>query len=154
MAGPPGPGDHLVKETQAIEQELNTLREKFVQDLFVSQGLGAVIDEAHYGYAKCSMEIEPRHCNALGIPMGGTIFTLADFAFAVASNQRGRAVVTQASQITFLKSARGKHLTAEAHQVKDGKRVCFYEINVTDELGTEVAFVTVNGYVVKQPEEK
>ena len=95
-----------------MEQELNTLREKFVQDLFVSQGLGAVIDEAHYGYAKCSMEIEPRHCNALGIPMGGTIFTLADFAFAVASNQRGRAVVTQASQITFLKSARGKHLTA------------------------------------------
>ena len=74
-----------------MEQELNTLREKFVQDLFVSQGLGAVIDEAHYGYAKCSMEIEPRHCNALGIPMGGTIFTLADFAFAVASNQRGRA---------------------------------------------------------------
>ena len=137
-----------------MEQELNTLREKFVQDLFVSQGLGAVIDEAHYGYAKCSMEIEPRHCNALGIPMGGTIFTLADFAFAVASNQRGRAVVTQASQITFLKSARGKHLTAEAHQVKDGKRVCFYEINVTDELGTEVVFVTVNGYVVKQPEEK
>ena len=66
-----------------MEQELNTLREKFVQDLFVSQGLGAVIDEAHYGYAKCSMEIEPRHCNALGIPMGGTIFTLADFAFAV-----------------------------------------------------------------------
>ena len=106
-----------------MEQELNTLREKFVQDLFVSQGLGAVIYEAHYGYAKCSMEIEPRHCNALGIPMGGTIFTLADFAFAVASNQRGRAVVTQASQITFLKTARGKHLTAEAHQVKDGKRV-------------------------------
>ena len=29
-----------------MEQELNTLREKFVQDLFVSQGLGAVIDEA------------------------------------------------------------------------------------------------------------
>lgn len=25
---------------------------------------------------------------------------------------------------------------------------CFYEVKVTDELGTEVAFVTVNGYVV------
>ena len=80
-----------------MEQELNTLREKFVQDLFVSQGLGAVIDEAHYGYAKCSMEIEPRHCNALGIPMGGTIFTLADFAFAVASNQRGRSAFTRST---------------------------------------------------------
>ena len=82
-------------------------------------------------------------------PWGGTIFTLADFAFAVASNQKGRDVVTQASQITFLKSAKGKHLTAVARQIKDGKRVCFYEITVSDELGTEVAFVTVNGYVVR-----
>lgn len=129
--------------------DLNQLQDKFIHDLFVSQGLGAVIDEADYGYAKCSMTIEPRHCNALGIPMGGTIFTLADFAFAVASNQKGRDVVTQASQITFLKSAKGKHLTAVARQIKDGKRVCFYEITVSDELGTEVAFVTVNGYVVR-----
>ena len=132
-----------------MTQDLKALQEKFVQDLFVSEGLGAVIEEADYGYAKCSMEIQPRHCNALGIPMEGTMFTLADFAFAVAANQRGRDVVTQASQITFLKSAQGKRLIATARQVKDGKRVCFYEVKVTDDLGTEVAFVTINGYVVR-----
>lgn len=131
-----------------MAEDLNQLKEKFIHDLFVADGLGAVIEEASYGYAKCSMEIQPRHCNALGIPMGGAVFTLADFAFAVAANQEGRDVVTQASQVTFLKAARGKYLTAEAHQVKDGKRVCFYEVKVTDNLGTEVAFVTVNGYVV------
>lgn len=131
-----------------MDTDMNQLREKFIHDLFVADGLGAVIEEASYGYARCSMEIQPRHCNALGIPMGGAVFTLADFAFAVAANQRGRDVVTQASQITFLKAAQGKHLVAEARQVKDGKRVCFYEVKVTDDLGTEVAFVTVNGYVV------
>lgn len=131
-----------------MAEDLNQLKEKFIHDLFVADGLGAVIEEASYGYAKCSMEIQPRHCNALGIPMGGAVFTLADFAFAVAANQEGRDVVTQASQVTFLKAARGKYLTAEARQVKDGKRVCFYEVKVTDNLGTEVAFVTVNGYVV------
>ncbi len=110
-----------------------------------------MIDEASYGYAKCSMEIQPRHCNALGIPMGGAVFTLADFAFAVAANQEGRDVVTQASQITFLKPAKGKYLTAIANQVKDGKRICFYEVKVTDDLGNDVAFVTINGYVVKNP---
>ena len=136
-----------------MEKELKDLQEKFIHDLFVSEGLGAVIDEADYGYAKCSMDIQPRHCNALGIPMGGTIFTLADFAFAVAANQRGRDVVTQASQITFLKTAQGKHLTATARQVKDGKKVCFYEVKVCDDLGTEVAFVTINGYVVKNSNE-
>lgn len=134
-----------------MNQDLSHLKEKFVNDLFVSQGLEAVIDEASYGYAKCSMEIQPRHCNALGIPMGGAVFTLADFAFAVAANQEGRDVVTQASQITFLKPAKGKHLTAIANQVKDGKRICFYEVKVTDDLGNDVAFVTINGYVVKNP---
>ena len=134
-----------------MNQDLSHLKEKFVNDLFVSQGLEAVIDEASYGYAKCSMEIQPRHCNALGIPMGGAVFTLADFAFAVAANQEGRDVVTQASQITFLKPAKGKYLTAIANQVKDGKRICFYEVKVTVDLGNDVAFVTINGYVVKNP---
>ena len=134
-----------------MNQDLSHLKEKFVNDLFISQGLEAVIDEASYGYAKCSMEIQPRHCNALGIPMGGAVFTLADFAFAVAANQEGRDVVTQASQITFLKPAKGKYLTAIANQVTDGKRICFYEVKVTDDLGNDVAFVTINGYVVKNP---
>jgi len=132
-----------------MKETLSQLQERFIQDLYVSQGLGAVIEEASYGYARCSMDIQPRHCNALGIPMGGVMFTLADFAFAVASNQDGREVVTQASQITFLTPARGKRLTAAARQVKDGRKTCFFEITVTDDLGTEVAFVTVNGYVVK-----
>ena len=130
-----------------MSAHLKQLKQKFIHDAFVADGLGAVIDGASYGFARVSMDIQPRHCNALGIPMGGAIFTLADFAFAVAANQ-GRDVVTQASQITFLKAAQGKRLIAEARQVKDGKRICFYEVKVNDDLGNEVAFVTVNGYVV------
>ena len=132
-----------------MSETLNQLRERFVNDLYVSKGLEAVIDEASYGYSKCSMDILPHHCNALGIPMGGVLFTLADFAFAVASNQNGRQVVTQASQITFLTPARGKRLTAAARQIRDGKTTCFYQVTVTDELGTEAAYVTINGYIVK-----
>lgn len=37
--------------------------------------------------------------------------------------------------------------------MKDGRRVCFYEVKVTDDLGTEVAFVTINGYVVRNSDE-
>lgn len=132
-----------------MDDKLLRLREKFSEDLFVVQGIGATIEEASYGYAKCSMDIEPRHCNCLGVLMGGATFTLADHAFAVASNQEGREVVTQASQITFLSPAKGKRLTAVARQVKDGHKVCFYEIEISDELGTKVAFMTVNGYVTK-----
>ena len=132
-----------------MSDTLTQLREKFAHDLFAAKGLEAVIDEASSGYAKCSMVIQPHHCNALGIPMGGVLFTLADFAFAVAANQNGREVVTQASQITFLTPAKGKRLIAAAHQIKGGKKTCFYQVIVTDETGTETAFVTVNGFVVR-----
>lgn len=133
--------------------DLTKLREKFQNDRFAIEGLGAVIEEAEEGYARCTMKIESRHCNALGIPMGGVIFTLADFAFAVASNQKGKSVVTQASQITFLTSAKGDFLIAEAKAVREGSKICFYQITVTDNLGTEVAFATLNGYVVQVSKE-
>ena len=133
-----------------MPEDLKQLREKFINDRYATEGLGAVIEEAHDGYSRCSMEVRPCHCNALGIPMGGAVFTLADFAFAVATNQDGRAVVTQSSQVNFLQPAKGKRIIAEANQVKDGKRTCFYEVRVTDNLGTLVAFMTVNGYVISR----
>jgi len=39
--------------------------------------------------AICSLTLEAKHKNALGAVMGGVYFTLADFAFAVASNWQG-----------------------------------------------------------------
>jgi acyl-CoA thioesterase len=36
------------------------------------------------------MKINETHLNAVGVVQGGAIFTLADFAFAVASNSRGK----------------------------------------------------------------
>ena len=128
---------------------LEQIRACLSGDRYAVEVTGVEIQDAGPGTSVCTLKLRPELLNANHKPMGGAIFTLADFAFAVASNQKGRDVVTQASQITFLKSAKGKHLTAVARQIKDGKRVCFYEITVSDELGTEVAFVTVNGYVVR-----
>lgn len=130
--------------------DLSGIRQQFIHDRFVTEGLGAEIEEACPGYAKCSMTIEPHHCNALGIPMGGVMFTLADFAFAVAANQNGKSVVTQASQVTFLAAAKGKKLYAEAKVIRNGSKVCFYQVKVWDDLGTEVAFVTINGYMIRK----
>lgn len=133
-----------------MDNHLLKLREAFANERFVNESLGAVIEDANEGYAKCTMAIEPRHCNSLGILMGGVIFTLADFAFAVAANQDGKSVVSQAVQITFLTPAVGKTLTAEAGAIREGRQTSFYSVVVTDELGTEVAFATANGYLVNK----
>ncbi len=117
---------------------------------FVNESLGAQIIAASKGYAKCSMKLETKHANSLGTPMGGVIFTLADYAFAVASNQNGKTVVTQASQITFLTPAVGTELFATANALREGGQTSFYYIIIEDELGTQVAFATINGYLIEQ----
>ena len=65
------------------ETALEEVRERFSQDRFATVN-GAVIEAVGEGYAKCSIILNETHRNALGAVMGGAIFTLADFAFAVA----------------------------------------------------------------------
>ena len=77
--------------------------------------------------------------------MGGVAFTLADFVFAVASNFHQVPTVTLTSQISYLNPIKGNILLGESRLIKDGKRNCFYEVTITDNLGTPVAIVSITG---------
>ncbi len=125
---------------------LKKAREYFKGDVFASTTTGIQIDAAQPGYAKVSLDIEPRHLNALGMVMGGAIFTMADYAFAIASNVGDETVVTINSQISYLGTAKGKRLIAEAKPLKNGRSTCVYNIDVEDELGTQVANIQVTGF--------
>ncbi len=129
------------------QQKLNEVRERFSHDRFATVN-GAVIEEIAEGYAKCSMQIKCDHKNALGAVMGGAIFTLADFAFAVAANWQEQPVVSLDASITFLGKAKGNILIAEAKKIRAGRRTCCYMVEITDELGSQVAHMTSNGFAV------
>ena len=120
-------------------------REYFAGDRFATKVTGIEILEKTDGRAVCSLKLTDEHRNALGAVMGGAIYTLCDFAFAVATNDREKHTVTAVSQISYLSAAKGNILTATTEPVKDGKRSCFYEIRVTDELGVAVAIAMTNG---------
>lgn len=132
-----------------MSQNLEEIRAYFADDRFATKAAGAIIEEAQDGYARCRMELQPIHRNARGEVMGGAIFTLADFAFAVASNCAGIGVVTLNSQITYLGKAKGASLIAEASRVKQGRSTGYYTVSVKDELGNPVAEVTGTGFVVQ-----
>lgn len=126
---------------------IDEVRERFSHDRFATVN-GAVIDEIGEGYAKCSMTLNETHRNALGAVMGGAIFTLADFAFAVASNWNKNPQVSLNASISFLGKAKGEQLVAAARKIKEGRKTCYYEVMVCDELGNQVAHMTSNGFVV------
>ena len=119
--------------------------EFFKKDIYAMETTGISLDEVGEKYAKCSLKWDGRHVNATGHVMGGAIFTLADFTFAVATNFNQPLTVTTVSNISFLGSPKGDTLIAESRLVKDGKRSCFHEISVKDNLDNPVALVSVSG---------
>jgi acyl-CoA thioesterase len=121
-------------------------REIFDADRFATEAAGIYLTEAAPGRAVCAVEIAPKHLNAHGAVMGGVLFTLADYAFAVAANLDQPPTVSLSAQIAFLAAPRGKRLTAEAQCVRQGRHAGFYAVGIVDDGGQPVARVSIQGY--------
>lgn len=103
--------------------------------------LGIQVLEAKDGYAKVSLKIEKNHTNSLGFTHGGTIFSLADYAFAHACNYGDNVAVAVQVNINFLKpSVEGDTLTAEAVRVSDGRTMGLYHVTVKNQEKTVALF--------------
>lgn len=110
----------------------------FKKDMFaVSSGIELL--EVSPGYAKARMKIEEKHLNALRAVQGGAIFTLADLAFAAASNAYGSAAVGINANISFVKAATKGTLTAEARETSINPKISTYTVDVTDDDGEVIA---------------
>ena len=92
----------------------------FSQDAY-AKACGITIDEVEEGKAVCSFTIAPQHLNGRGTVQGGAIFTLADFAFAVAAHAKGDMAVSLENQIAYMHASRGKKLVATAYEVSATK---------------------------------
>ena len=125
--------------------DFQELKDFFLHDEFARQN-GIEILEIAEGYARTQVRIEPRHLNAGGSVQGGVLFTLADLAFAAATNSHGTLTVTSAANITFLRGASTGIITAEAHELVNSRHLPFCEVRVTDEAGTLLAVFTASGY--------
>ena len=120
------------------QEELEKVREFFRGDVFATE-MGAVIDEIDDHYAKCSLVLSEHHKNAAGGVMGGVYFTLADFAFAVASNWQQVGVVGLNIDASFIGVPKSQRIIAEAKLVKDGRTICSYTVEIKDEPGNPIA---------------
>ncbi len=124
---------------------VSEVREMFQKDLFASRN-GMRVEEVSEETTVCSVEIREDHMNRLGHVQGGVIFTLADFAFAVAANHLGIDTVTLNSNIHFLRAPKGKKLFATARKSRSGKTVVLYQVDVEDEEHNLVAQLLTSGY--------
>ncbi|MCU0631403.1 MAG: hotdog fold thioesterase [Methanolinea sp.] len=110
----------------------------FEKDSF-AQHAGIQLLEVAPGRARVSMEIRGMHANSHGTVHGGAIFTLADAAFALASNSHGIPAAAINAHISYMKSARSGTLYAEAREFAQNPKLATYTVEVTDDRGEKVA---------------
>jgi acyl-CoA thioesterase len=101
--------------------------------------LGIEILDAAPGTARVRMPIREEHYNSIRIVHGGALFTLADLAFAVASNSHGEVAVAINANIAFLKASSTGSLTAQAEEISRSRRLATYSVRITNDAGDIVA---------------
>lgn len=114
------------------------IRRYFDNDYF-ARLCGIELISVSPGRATVRMAIRPDHINGYGSVQGGAIFTLADFAFAAASNSHGQVAVGINVSINYLKAAQTGTLVAEAREVVKNFRLGTYLVEVKDDAGDVVA---------------
>jgi len=118
---------------------MNIIKKFFTAEDKFAQYCGIELLDVEAGWAKTSMKIEPHHINGAKTVHGGAIFTLADFAFAVASNSRGSLAMGINTSVSFVKAATKGTLYAEAREQSINPKLASYSVLVTDDTGDTVA---------------
>jgi acyl-CoA thioesterase len=122
----------------------------FERDRFAREN-GMRVVEARLGFARTEMTVEPRHLNSVGILQGGALFTLADLAFAVASNSHGVVAVACQADLTWFKAVQSGKLTATAEEISRTRRLSTCLVRITDEHEELVALFKGVAYIKGTP---
>jgi acyl-CoA thioesterase len=105
-------------------------RQMLRKDAF-SQWLGIELLEIAPGFSRIQMVVRPEMVNGFGIGHGGITFSLADSAFAFASNSRGQHAVSVDTAINHLAPVQvGDTLIATAKEQHLGRRLAHYQVEV------------------------
>ncbi len=129
---------------------MEQLKTFFKRDRFAALA-GIELVEVSPGYARAVMPVAEEHLNGVDTVQGGAIFTLADLAFAAASNSHGTVAMAINASISFMKAVSSGTLTAEAEEVSFHPKLGSYTVRVTDESGDLVGLFQGMVYRKKTP---
>jgi acyl-CoA thioesterase len=142
--------DSLPTEPNDDTSRMAVLRRCFLRDRFAASS-GVELLDLRPGYAKARLEIEERHLNGVNVVQGGAIFTLADFAFAVACNTSGHVAVGVTMNLSVMKATRSGVLYAEAVEIARSRRISTCTVRVTDAANAQVAQFQGTAFIKDDP---
>ncbi len=106
----------------------------------MSQWLGIEIESVAPGKCTVAMTVTKDMVNGFRIAHGGITFSLADSAFAFASNSHGRKAMSIECSINHLSQVQiGDRLTARATESSLSHKLGVYHVEITDQDDKKVA---------------
>lgn len=115
------------------------------------QLLGVCLEDVRPGYARVSLDLRPEHRNFHGVVHGGLVFSLADCAFAAASNSHNQRAVAISATIHFLRAPEPGRLEAECVEEHLSRSLGSYRVGVRDGNGRLVASMQALVYRREDP---
>jgi acyl-CoA thioesterase len=125
--------------TDTADEVPESVRERVGSDPFC-ETLGIEVVDLEPGAARTALTVTEDLLNFHGTPHGGAIYSLADAAFAAASNSRGRTAVALETNVSYLEPVEtGERITATAEETHAAGRTAEYEVVVTDSGDDRIA---------------
>lgn len=126
-------------ETAETEDVPTALRERIESDPYCAT-LDIALAELEPGRARTRFEVTEDVLNFHGSVHGGAVYSLADAAFAAASNAHGETAVALETNISYLAAVdAGTTLEATARETHRTRRTAEYEVVVSDDEGDRIA---------------
>lgn len=107
--------------------------EFFRQNDHFARHCGIELLDAKPGWSRAKMKIQAFHLNGAKTVHGGAIFSLADYAFAVAANTQGQLALAISTNTSFVKAAYSGTLYAEAEELSINRKLGTYQVKITDD---------------------
>lgn len=113
----------------------------------MSQWLGIEVMESGPGVCRCRLNVRDDMVNGFGIAHGAITYALADSTLAFAVNAQGRHAVSVTSTIQHLAPVMlGDAIESRAIVRSEGRRMVHVDVEVTNQHGERVAWLTATGY--------
>jgi acyl-CoA thioesterase len=136
-----------------VPGEYDELFERFAETPYADL-LGIKLLELSRGHSRLSMVVKPDHLNFAGMLHGGVVMSLADQAFACATNTYGKLYVAVHFGINLIASVKvGETILAEGNVGHMGRTIGYCEMTVIDGSGKLLAKAngTVTGIHNRKP---
>ena len=124
------------RKTEGISVDFEKLRQFITAHNAFAKKLNVTVEEIRPGYARVSKTVLADETNPAGTAHGGLFLTLTDIASGSAAAAHGHVAATVSEDYHYLRGAlAGDKMTAEAREVKCGRTLCVFEVQITNQDG-------------------